>query len=72
MMMRKGIIDRFEGDYAIVEIEGSMNSIMRSDIPNDAHEGDLMVFDNNQWTIARENTDKRKKEIQELADEVWK
>ncbi len=70
--MMQGIIDRFEGEYAIVEIAGKMNSIKRSDIPAEAREGDLLVFNNNGWIIDREGTVKLKKEIQELVDELWK
>jgi hypothetical protein len=71
MRMIKGIIDRFEGEYAVVEIEGLMKSIKRRDVPAEAREGDLMVFAENGWIIDRENTAKLKKEIQKLADEVW-
>jgi len=70
--MRKGIIDRFEGEYVVVEFEGAMKTIKLSDIPKDAREGDVLAFDNNQWIIDRKTTDKLKKEIQELADELWK
>jgi hypothetical protein len=70
--MRKVIIDRFEGDYAVVEFEGVMKPIMRTDIPDDAREGDLLVLENNQWVVDRENTVKLKKEIQKLADSLWK
>jgi hypothetical protein len=66
------IIDRFEGDYAVVEFEGVMKPIMRIDIPDDAREGDLLVLENNQWVVDRENTVKLKKEIQKLADSLWK
>ena len=51
--MMKGIIDRFEGEYAMVEIEGLVHSIERCDIPDNAREGDLLVFDNNLWIIDR-------------------
>jgi len=71
-MMTKGIIDRFEGDCAVVEIEGVMHHIKRSDIPPDAREGDVMIYDKSQWKIDRQGTDELKKEIQRLADKLWK
>jgi len=69
--MRKGIIDRFEGEFAVVEFEGAMETIKLSDIPNDAREGDVIVFENNRWTIDREDTKRLKNETQKLADELW-
>lgn len=70
--MIRGIIDRFEGEYVAVEIEGVIKIIKRSDIPNEAREGDVLAFKKNQWKLDREETEKIKKEIKELADELWK
>lgn len=70
--MTKGIIDRFEGDYAVVEIEGVMNNIKRSNIPAEAREGDVILYDKIRWKIDRQGTEELKKEIQKLADELWK
>jgi len=70
--MTKGIIDRFEGDYAVVEIEGVTTNINRSDIPPDAREGDVIMSDKSQWKIDRQTTDKLKQEVQKLADDLWK
>jgi hypothetical protein len=71
--MTKGIIDRFEGDYAIIEMDGVMKQVKRTDLPADAREGDSLVFieSENQWQIDRKATDQLKDEIRELADEVW-
>lgn len=70
--MTKGTIDRFEGDYAVVEIEGVMHNIKRSYIPADAREGDIIIYNNNQWVIDQKGTEALKKEVQKLADELWK
>ncbi len=69
--MIKGIIDRFEGEYAVVEIEGDIKTIRRSDISNEAREGDVVVLENNHWIIDRKDTEKLRKEIKELADKLW-
>ena len=68
----KGFIDRFKGDYVVVEIEGVTNTIKRSDIPAEAREGDVIIWNKSQWIIDRPGTDELKKEIQKLADELWK
>jgi hypothetical protein len=67
----KGIIDRWEGEYAVVEIEGLTQSIPRRDLPAEAREGDVMFRENDRWIMDPENTAKLKQEIQALADEVW-
>lgn len=71
--MIKGIIDRIEGDWAVIEVEGSMKQVKRADLPAGAREGDLLVFIDaeNKWQIDREAAGRLKDEIQKLADEVW-
>ena len=69
--MSKGIIDRFEGDYAVVEIEGVMKPIRRTDIPEDAREGDVLTCVKNRWQVDHATTAKLKLEVRKLAEEVW-
>lgn len=39
----KGIIDRFEGDYAVIEFEGkTMVDILKRDLPASLREGDVI------------------------------
>ena len=62
----KVIIDRFEGDYAVVELEvGKCVNIPKILIP-DAKEGDVIKI-----IIDRETTEERKKQIQELVNNVF-
>ena len=62
----KVIIDRFEGDYAVVELEvGKSVNIPKILIP-DAKEGDVIKI-----IIDRETTEERKKQIQELVNNVF-
>lgn len=69
--MIKGIIDRFEGEHAVVEIEGAMKTIKRIDIAGKSREGDVIVFANNKWIIDRPATEILAKEVKELADKLW-
>ncbi len=69
--MIKGIIDRFEGEYAAVEIEGTIKTVRRSDICGQPQEGDIIVLVDNSWIIERSETDQLAKEIKELADKLW-
>ena len=50
------IIDRFEGDYAVVETDKGMINIPRSDLPTNAKEGDtLRIIIDVDDTVARKN-----------------
>lgn len=68
----KGIIDRFEGEYAVVECEsGKLHNIERNRIPVEAREGDVLIFEDI-ISIDYDETEKRKEKIQKLAKEIWK
>jgi len=61
------IIDRFEGDYAVVELEDrSTVNLPRSLVPPGAKEGDVLLIE-----IDRSATEERRKRIQRLMEELW-
>ena len=63
----KVIIDRFEGDYAIVELpDMTMVDMPISLVPKGAREGDVLVI-----SIDAEETAKRKEKIKKLMDDLW-
>ena len=62
----KVIVDRFEGDYAVVEIAiGKCVNIPRVLVP-DAQEGDIIKIE-----IEKNETEKRKKYIKDLMNNVF-
>lgn len=62
----KVIVDRFEGDYAVVEIAiGKCVNIPRVLVP-DAKEGDIIKIE-----IEKKETEKRKKYIRDLMNNVF-
>ena len=67
----KGIIDRFEGEYAVVELsDGKMIDIDRSQLPMEAEEG--MVIDiSSSININLGETKRRKEEIEKLTEDLW-
>jgi hypothetical protein len=68
----KYIIDRFEGSYAVCEDEhGKMIHIHRDKISGSAVESDVITLYLNKYMIDENETNKRKKNIQSLADELW-
>ena len=60
-------IDRFEGDYAIVETSTGFIDIPRTDIPSGAVEGDILVI-----SIDKNETDARKKRIDGMMNNLFK
>lgn len=67
----KGIIDRFEGEIVVVEIDGVTRDFPKSKFPSKAKVGDVIKIVENQVTILENETDKLRKEIEDLMDDVW-
>lgn len=68
----KVIIDRFEGDFAVCEREDrSMIDIEISKIPSKAKEGDVLDISDDIITIDLEETERRKRKIEELTKDLW-
>ncbi|MDD2619511.1 MAG: DUF3006 domain-containing protein [Syntrophomonadaceae bacterium] len=66
------IIDRFEGEYAVLESEKRvMKRIRRQELPDAAREGDVLIQKNKKWIIDIESSIKRKKRMEALAAELW-
>lgn len=63
--MEKYIIDRFEGEYAVLECEdGSTRDVLRSLILH-GNEGDVVVFENGAYRTDIQETERRKEIIAE-------
>ena len=69
--MKKGIIDHFEGELAVVEFEDEIKDIPKKKLPKKAKVGDVLVYDGDKITISKEETSKLKKEIDDLMDELF-
>lgn len=60
------IIDRFEGEYAVVETDnGNFVNLPKILVP-DSHEGDVVDI-----SINREETEKRSENIKNLMDDLF-
>ncbi|HBW34506.1 DUF3006 domain-containing protein [Desulfosporosinus sp. BICA1-9] len=58
----KGIIDRFEGDYAVIEFEGkTMVDILKRDLPAGLKEGDVIQCTEGAYVIDKLETDRIRK-----------
>ena len=68
----RGIIDRFEGNYAVVEFDGrQMKDIHRSELASGAVEGDVIVLVDGKYHVDEEETIQRKAEIAKLTENMW-
>ena len=65
------IIDRFEGDMAVVENDGGIMDIPRSLLPENAKEGDILIENNGGYTIDSAAVEKRRREIFDLQESLW-
>lgn len=64
----KVIIDRFEGDFAVVETEDKkLVNMPKQLLPMKAEEGSVITIE-----VDSEGTDKRRERVSDLMDQVWK
>lgn len=65
-----GVIDRFEGEFAVIEAEDEkILNIKRNLLPEDAREGD--VIDLKTLIVDKKETFRRKEYIRKLADKLF-
>jgi hypothetical protein len=67
----RATIDRFEGEFAIMETENGYISILKAKIPPQAREGDVLLVQNEEWVIDLEATRMRKEKMNSMASELW-
>ncbi|WP_394514214.1 DUF3006 domain-containing protein [Priestia aryabhattai] len=67
----KGIIDRFEEGFAVVEIEGKTKDYPKDIFPREIQIGDVVYITGDKVEIDRRETKKLAKEIEDLMNEVW-
>ncbi|MDE5738400.1 MAG: DUF3006 domain-containing protein [Oscillospiraceae bacterium] len=59
----KYIIDRFEGDFAILELELELIQVLKNTLPEDSTEGDLLEWTESGWKLCPDETKSRKQEL---------
>lgn len=60
------VIDRFENNTAVLETDGVITEIERSQLPDNAREGDVLIQNDGVWTVDVSATEKRRAEIREI------
>ena len=67
------IIDRFEGEYAVLEEEsGAHTDVFRKLLPQNAAEGDLLNFDGTEFSVDKAATESRKRMMEEKMRKIMK
>ena len=67
----RAIIDRFEGEYAILETDAGFEQVALAALPDGAKEGDFIVFENGSYRIDNHATQKQRVRTRELLDTIF-
>ena len=71
-MMKKGIIDRFEGNIAVVELENrTFENVPKEKLPPNAKEGDVIIIESGSIRLDEKETKRLKDEIESLMDDLF-
>lgn len=72
MTRRKGIIDRIEGKWVVVEFDDGMRDILISHFPMTVESGDVIWIDE-YGHIEKDDRERQRlsREIDELMEELW-
>lgn len=71
--MNRYIIDRIESDFIICEDEvGNMINLKKDLVKGILREGSVILKRDNKYNISETETNKRKKEIENLMEGMWK
>jgi len=67
----KGIVDHFEGNIVVIEIDGNTQDISRDIVDSTVKVNDVVELVNGFWITQKEESATRSKEIKNLMDSVW-
>ena len=70
--MEKYIIDRIEEDFAVLEKEDGTIENVKAAFIKDCKEGDVVAFCDGEYIVLKEETLKRKKNIEEKMNKLFK
>lgn len=65
------IIDRFEGDFAVVQADGKWLDISKSLLPPDAARGDILIEQNGRYAVDKALTKTRREEIKKRFENLF-
>lgn len=65
------ILERFEGDTAIIENGDDRLEVEKKLVSSDAKEGDVLKLENGRYFPDKEETNKRREKITKLQNSLW-
>lgn len=66
-----GIVERFAGDLAVIEIGGSTRNVPRSLVAEDVNVNDVVEWIDGKWVRNERATKERAARIKRLMDSLW-
>ncbi len=69
--MEHGVVDRFEGDLAVIEVKGATKDFPRASLPGDIKIGDSVIIENGEVRRDHSQSAKRRAEVKRLMDELF-
>ncbi|AZK46928.1 DUF3006 domain-containing protein [Paenibacillus lentus] len=69
--MKVGIIEGFEGEYCIIEVDGVTRDVPRRLVSVSAKTGDVVEWNGSQWNTNIQQTKERSDYIKSLMNDVW-
>lgn len=67
----RGIVDRFEGEFVVIEIDGKTTDIARDQVDPNVREGDVVQLIEGIWKSDPAATEERSRKIQKLMEQLW-
>ena len=67
----KGIVDRFEGGFAVIEIGGTTVDIPRAMVDPAVKAGDCVMLTDGKWVADAAATANRTRKIKQVMDQLW-
>ena len=65
------VLDRYEGDFAVIEQDGVMKSVPKKLLEPNIPEGSVIVEKNGRYVLDNDETTARRKKIAELQNSLF-
>lgn len=65
------IVDRFEGNYAVIEIDGKIFNVEKSKVSKEVKEGDILKLVDEMYYKDKKATENRTKKIEDKFKDMW-
>ncbi len=65
------ILDRYEGEYALIEEDGIIKKVVKERVENSANEGSVLTFKDGKYFLDKAKTKARREKLIELQDSLF-